>query len=129
MAMRKRDPIPWEKINGMLMYEASLNVVAEVAGCSHDTLEREIKKLHGCNFTEYRQRYVDQTVLRIKTKMINKALTGDNTCMIFCLKNLAKWADRVDHSVDDSAQKTLVLKYSVNSSKLKRLKEDEIPEE
>lgn len=117
--------IPWDTIDGLLRMDATIQYCAKEAGVSHDTLERECKRLHGITIAEYKRMQLDKTAVQIKQKMITKALSGDNTCMIFCLKNIGGWTDRMEHSVEDGSQKTLVLKYQVNKSKVTRVKDEE----
>lgn len=114
MAGKKRIDINWDKLEGMLIFDASLYVCADTLGCSHDTLERKVKQKFGQSFGEYKARMVDRTALKLKHKMITKALAGDNTCLIFSLKNLSNWCDKVEHGFDKDKQQIL-LKYSLNA--------------
>jgi len=115
MAGKPAHEIDWSKLDGMLVFDASVNVCADILGVSHDTLERHVKREKGMTFGEYKAIKVQQTVLRLKQTMIKKALGGDNTCMIFALKNMSTWSDKVEHSFDKD-KKTILLKYSLNEA-------------
>jgi len=40
-----------------------------------------------------------RTAVNLQQKAIEQALKGNTTLMIFCLKNLAGWADKVEEKV------------------------------
>jgi IS30 family transposase len=94
MAYKKRtEKFNWEKLDTMLMFQAGKFLCSTELGVSEDTIEREIKKKYKCGFTEYRARRSEKIVLKLKQKMIQKALDGDNVCLIFVLKNIGGWSD------------------------------------
>ena len=123
MAGKIKKLVDWNHLNTLCRYDASLNVCAQTLGMSHDSLEKQIKKEHGCTFGEYKSRQLDFTILKLKEKMISKAANGDNTCLIFSLKNLARWSDRVEHGFDED-KGAVVLKYSLANEKSKRAGDD-----
>ena len=90
----KKNKIDWSKLDGMLMFDASKGVCASEFSVSEDTIERAIKKKYKITFSEYKRKQLDKTVLRLKQRMIKKALEGDNTCLIFTLKNISDWKDK-----------------------------------
>ncbi len=112
MANKRTPPIDWSKLDGMLLFDPSLNVCADEMGVSHDTLERAIKAKFQLTFGEYKRQKVNHTAYKLKQKMINKAFEGDNTCLIFSLKNLSDWADKIDHGFNED-KKQILLKYSI----------------
>lgn len=112
MAYKKTPAINWDKLDGMLLFDPPLNVCADEMGVSHDTLERAIKAKFDLTFGEYKQGKTNHTGYRLKQKMINKALEGDNTCLIFSLKNLTNWCDKIEHGFNED-KKQILLKYSI----------------
>ena len=97
MAYVKKKPVfNWDKLDSMLMFQAGKFLCSEELGLSEDTIERRIKAKYNCTFLEYRQKRSEKIVLRLKQKMIQKALDGDNVALIFCLKNLGGWSDSPD---------------------------------
>jgi hypothetical protein len=117
---RPKLEIDWGKLDGLLFYDAPLHLCADELGVSHDCLEGRIKSEKGMTFGEYKKMKLAKTAIRLKQKMIQKALAGDNTCLIFTLKNIGDWADRVETVGTDDQTKTVVLKY-----KLEKLPSDE----
>jgi hypothetical protein len=109
--MRKKE-IDWSKLDGMLMFDANRPTCALELNISDDTLDRAIKKKYNMTFTEYKALHVGKTVLRLKQRMIKKALEGDNTCLIFSLKNISDWKDQPDKEIDKS-DKAILVKYSL----------------
>jgi hypothetical protein len=105
--------IDFNVLDALLQFKASMRYCADYLGISHDTLERRVKEKKGCTFGEYADRQLDATRLKLQQKIITKALAGDNACLIFSLKNLCKWSDKVETNVaEDSAP--LKLKYSLD---------------
>lgn len=93
---RKKIEIDWSRLEGMVMFDASLPTCSLELGCSEDTIQRAIKKKYKKTFSEYKKLYLGKTVLRLKQRMIKKALDGNVTCMIFSLKNISDWSDKVE---------------------------------
>jgi hypothetical protein len=126
---RPKKHIDWSKLDGMLYFDAAMIVCADELGISHDCLERRVKKEKGMSFAEYKKLKLGKTALRLKQKMINKGLAGDNTCMIFALKNISEWSDRTEVVNSDAANKTVVLKYKLEREKDTEDKDDSDNEE
>lgn len=109
---RNKKEIDWSKLDGMLLYDASAWFCAAELGVSHDCLQDRIREEKNMTFSEYKKTKLERTAIRVKQKMITKALSGDNTCMIFVLKNIGDWSDRVDSSGADSS-KPIILRYKL----------------
>lgn len=85
--------LDWKKIDTLCAYRMSKEDIAFMSNCSQDKLEIEIKKNFGCTFSAYRLKKLSATKAKLIEKAIQKALAGDNTMLIFSLKNLCKWCD------------------------------------
>jgi len=92
--MATKIEIDWSKLEGLVSVDACLPACAQLLGCSEDTIERRIKESYNCTFAEYKSKHLKATVVKLKNKMISKALKGDNVCLIFALKNLSDWQDK-----------------------------------
>lgn len=90
---RPLKPLDWKKVDLLCSYKLSLEDVAYLSEISDTQLEARIRKEFGCSFLEYRVKKVSTIKVRLINKAIEKALAGDNTMLIFCLKNLCKWCD------------------------------------
>ena len=99
---RIRIPLDWDKLDAILQFKPSVRTTAEMLNMSHDTLERRIRSKHNMSFGEYRELKMGRVVLKLQQKAINKALDGDNTMLIFCLKNLCGWGDNPTPKIDDT---------------------------
>lgn len=95
-AGRPRIEIEWDKLDAYLSLKSSKRVCALLLGISEDTIERAIQRDKGCSFTDYADKCLAPTKLKLVQKALTKALNGDNTMLIFSLKNLCGWADKVE---------------------------------
>jgi len=68
--------------------------IASVLGMSQTTLYD--KKSKFSEFSEAIKRGKDKGIATITNALFNKAREGDNTAMIFYLKNQAGWQDRIE---------------------------------
>ena len=108
---RKPIKINWEKLDAMLMFDASLNTCAMELGCCHDALEGAVKREKDMTFGEYKKLQLGKTVLRLKQKMIQMGLGGNVASLIFSLKNLSDWKEKVENSIAENS------KIEINISK------------
>lgn len=107
MAGKHRE-IDWSRLEGMVMFDASCETCALELKISKDTLERAIKRVHDMTFLEYKKLHLGKTILRLKQRMIKKALDGDTVCMIFTLKNISDWSDKVEAKTNEEKQNILI---------------------
>lgn len=90
------------------MFDACSETCALELGVCRSTLEKLIRKKFDQTFDEYKKPQLQKTVLRLKQKMISKGLAGDNVCLIFTLKNISDWSDKVEHKTTEEKQNILV---------------------
>jgi hypothetical protein len=124
--MAKRGPkcveLDWQKLDLALSLGASMQIAADYCNLSTDTISRRIKAKHGITADEYR----DRLCANIKLKLIQKAhqlATQDSpnvTMLIFCLKNLCGWSDKIEHGFDKD-KKTILLKYNLEQDQTEPL--------
>ena len=74
---------------GLTMYQ-----IANVLGMGESTLYE--KQLKFPEFSEAIKRGKDKGIATVTNALFNKAREGDNTAMIFYLKNRAGWRDRIE---------------------------------
>jgi hypothetical protein len=101
----------WGKFDAILQFYPTKETCAEIMEVSEDTVERRIKEKFNSNFSDYRDRKMGRTRVALAKKAVKMALDGNATMLIFCLKNLCGWADKMDHGLSDL--KTIVLKYNL----------------
>ena len=87
-------PFSWDKLDGLLAYKPSLIVCSDILDCHENSIKNHIKKRYGLTFTEYADRKMSKTKVKLVQKALDQAFGGNTTMLIFCLKNLCKWADK-----------------------------------
>lgn len=84
---KRMGPVPkeinWEVVDAILQYGATLVDCAEMAKVSDDTLANRIRDLHGCTFTEYRNRKMSKVRISLARKQYDVAMSGDRTLLIW----------------------------------------------
>jgi len=95
----------WSKLDGMLMFDASKNLCSRELGVSDETIERRIRDEHDCTFSEYKKKQLEKTVLKLKQKLIQMGLKGNLGALIFALKNLSDWTDKVTQTTEHKIAK------------------------
>lgn len=93
-------PFSWDKLDGLLAYKSSLVICADILDCHENTIKNHIKKRYGLSFTEYSEKKLSRTKVKLVQKAIEMALAGNTTMMIFSLKNICKWNDNNETSID-----------------------------
>jgi hypothetical protein len=93
-------PFSWDKLDGLLAYKSSLVVCADILDCHENTIKNHIKQRYGMTFSEYSEKKLSRTKLKLVQKAIEQATSGNTTMLIFCLKNLCKWSDNNDQQVE-----------------------------
>lgn len=88
--------IDWTKLDICLSLGASLEITANYLGTSEDTVERKIRQEKGLSFKNYREEKMSSVKLKLLQKAQTLALDGNVTMLIFCLKNLCGWADKME---------------------------------
>ena len=95
-------PFSWDKLDGLLAYKSSLVVCADILDCHENSIKNHIKKRYGLTFTEYAEKKLSRTKVKLVQKAIEMAMAGNVSMMIFSLKNICKWSDNQDNVVDIS---------------------------
>jgi hypothetical protein len=94
---------------------ATTKMAADYLEVSVSFLEKLITKEKGMPLGEYREQKMASTRLKLIQKALSKAFDGDNTMIIFALKNLCGWTDRTEHSFDKD-KRTILLKYNLDEA-------------
>jgi copper chaperone CopZ len=86
----------WDVLDAMLQFKVTLKFCADYLNVSTDAIQRRIKEVKGITFTEYHELRVQRTASKLQQKAIEMAIQGDRVLLIFCLKNLAGWSDKIE---------------------------------
>ena len=111
--MPEAAPFSWDKLDGLLAYKSSLLVCSDILEVSETTIKKHIKKRYSLTFGEYAEKKLSRTKVKLVQKAMEMANAGDRVMLIFCLKNINKWADKVDDGVVINTQK-INLSYKVS---------------
>lgn len=110
MANPKKE-IDWKILDTLLQFKVTLKFCADYLETSVDTIQRRIKEEKKMTFEQYHHSKLSRTAVKLQQKAIEMALKGDRTMLIFCLKNLAGWSDKVEGSLDDGTKMLIGLAY------------------
>lgn len=94
--------IDLDKLKSLMRLSPNLEDTANFFDCSPDTIERRIREHFQCSFAEFRDKNAVHTRMSIKRKMIEKAVSGDNTMLIWLSKNMLGMADKLESKVINS---------------------------
>lgn len=107
-----KTPFSWDKLDGLLAYKSSLVVCSDILECHENTIKNHIKKRYDMTFTEYSEKKLSRTKLKLVQKAIEQATSGNTTMLIFCLKNICKWDD--NNQTVDVSKANITLKYKAD---------------
>ena len=93
----------WKVFDACVQFKVTKKFVADYMGVSEDTIENRLREKHDMTYTEYNKIKLQRTGLRLQQKAIEMAMSGNATMMIFALKNVANWQDKIEQvNIDDS---------------------------
>lgn len=85
--------------------------VATFFDCSEDHVENEIDRMFECSFSALRERAMDGRKRQVLSWAMKFARAGNEKLIIFLLKNMHGWSDKVE--VEDDNGQVIELRYSV----------------
>ncbi len=93
---RPRKELDFEKFSVFCRLKPTREDCAAFFECSTQTIERRIKDECGedMTFRQFRDEQMVHTRFNLIRNAIGKANKGDNTMLIFCLKNICDWKDK-----------------------------------
>lgn len=100
------------KLKALMRLKPTLEDTAAFFECSIRTIERYIREQFDLSFVAFREQNMVHTRLNLVRKAIEKAERGDNTMLIFCLKNVCGWRDKQPEEV------TQIVNNNVTEEKL-----------
>lgn len=113
--MLSKDPdkpiLSEDNLRNFMRWKPTLKDTAAWFRVSDRTIERFIKEHFDLTFVEFRTENMVTTRHDLVRKAIDKALGGDNTMLIFCLKNLCGWSDKQEQEVKATNEAKLVIKF------------------
>ena len=73
--------------------------------CSEDTIERACKRFGASSFADFRNKSMVHTRHDLVRVAMRQAMTGNTVMLIFCLKNMCGWSDKVEQTNVDVTSK------------------------
>lgn len=92
------------KLKAICRFKPRMEDVAAFFECSPDHIEKYIKRTYGKTFSEFRDENMVHTRFSLIQKAIDQAMGGNTAMMIFCLKNLCGWMDKMEQVMPDGAK-------------------------
>jgi len=105
----------YDKLDSLLQFKVTKRFCADYLGVSENTIDRRLKEDHDKTFGEYHELKMDRTGVKLQQKAIEMALSGDRTMLIFSLKNLARWSDKIENTLETG--KMITLNYNLEGKK------------
>lgn len=123
--------IDWSKVEALASLNLSMQVVVDYLNLAANspeekitttTLNNRIKERYGVTWSEYQNARLTNIRAQLVKKAITMALSGDRTMLIFTLKNMVGWSDKVEetHRLDNSRPE-VKLSYSTTKDELDEL--------
>lgn len=116
MSRKLKKKFNWKKLNDLCAKSMKLMDCADILECSEDTIERYIRAEFDMTFAEYRDKKMSGTRLRLVEKAFELADKGNVVILIFCLKNLCGWMDKIENEESSKLTKDLIIE-KINGDK------------
>ncbi len=98
----KKKELNYSALDALLQFKTTKKFCADYLEVSEDTIERRLREDHDMTFKEYHALKMGRTAIKLQQEAINMAFKGNTTMMIFALKNLAAWSDKIESTVEGS---------------------------
>jgi len=95
-----QDKIDWDKFDWLLEHWLRLEDIADFFNIGHDTIRRACLREKGENFESYADKKRVKMRILLMQKTIEKIKAGNNTMIIFGLKNMMDWHDNVKNQLE-----------------------------
>lgn len=100
-----------QKLEMLMRLKPTLEDTAAFFDVSASHIEKFVKRHYKESFSEFRDKRMVHTRFNLIRKAIQKAESGDNVMLIFCLKNLCGWKEKQpgeeDHTVKHEGKITV----------------------
>jgi len=96
----KKKELNYSALDALLQFKTTKKFCADYLEVSEDTIERRLREDHDMTFKEYHALKIGRTAIKLQQQAIDMAFKGNTTLMIFALKNLAGWSDKIENTVD-----------------------------
>lgn len=98
------------QLEDLMRIKPSLEDSAAFFKCDQKTIERVIRKEWDKTFVDFRQERMVHTRLMLQRDAVKMAKRGNVVMMIFCLKNMCGWADKMEQRSDVTTSTSVQIK-------------------
>lgn len=107
----------WAQLDKYLQFKITLKMASELMECGETTIKNYIKQKHNMTFTEYSDLKMSKVKVKLVQKALDMAFNGSVPLMIFSLKNICGWADKLEQSVSqETVQRIIEIKKADEQS-------------
>ena len=119
---RPRKKFQWEELDKICMFDGNLMDAVELMNVSKSTIQNNIKKKFGIDFTTYKSQKLATTRMALKKKAIQRSLGQgverySERMHMFALKNLCDWKEKTEVDTSEDTKKVIQLAYSIPPKK------------
>ena len=107
---RPRKEINWEIFEGLCSIQCTRREIADVLGCSEDTIKRAVKREKGVTFEEYAQKFAAKGKVSLRRKQYELALAGNVTMLVWLGKQYLEQKEKQEFSTPLGRGFTLEIK-------------------
>ena len=93
---RPKIEVNMKVLKALMQFKVTRGFVADYLEVSETVIDARIKEHFNLTFKEYGSLQKERTGYKLQQKAIEMALKGDRTMIIFSLKNMAKWSDKIE---------------------------------
>lgn len=104
--------IDLDELAALMRMKPTLEDTAAFFKVSTKKIERVIRENYNLTFVEFRHENMVHTRLDLIREAIRQAKSGNTAMLIFCLKNVCGWSDKLD--VSNEAVQQFSLKYALS---------------
>ena len=101
---RPTKQIDAKQLKNLMRLRPTLADTAAFFETTERTIERIIRKEYDLTFVEFREQNMVHTRLGITRKAVEKALSGDNTMLIWVSKNMLGWSDKIESETKEKIE-------------------------
>jgi AraC-like DNA-binding protein len=117
--------LSYESLKALCRLKPTLEDCAAFFNVSTKTIQRRCEEFESLSFVQFRDKYMADTRLKLVRRMLKLAESGNLGALIFCLKNLNHWQDKIDVEVEGNINVNNFTAWARNAAK----ELEEVPEE
>ena len=100
--------LDWDQMEALMQCKPTLAMTASYFGVSDVTIENKIREKYNLTFGEYRDKAMAFVRATLIQTAIHRAINKSDVLLIFCLKNIAHWADKIESKIEEKPTKELI---------------------